>query len=136
MNKVVCGFDCDGVLSIPSLGQSRIMPIDGDVIITGRSFEEKKETVEYLYSHNIFNTVYFNPIKFDEKSRESSGQHKADTINQLKSDGTNINTFWEDDEIQASIIQKDCPWLNVIMVGHDLIEKGNVRRDSDGNELL
>ena len=131
----ICGFDCDGVLSIPSIGQSRIMPIDGDVIITGRSYEEEYETVEYLTKHGIHNQVYFNPLKFEDKTRESSGLHKANTIIYLKNRNIIIDNVFEDDEIQADVIRSQCPWVNVILLTHDLIEKSNVRRDSEGNEI-
>lgn len=131
----ICGFDCDGVLSIPALGKSRIMPDVGDIIITGRSYEEEKETREYLNNNGIWNEIFFNPAKFEDKSRESSGHHKANILTLLKNRNINVKAFFEDDEIQARIIKRSCSWVNIIMVVHDLVEKNNVRRDGDGNEL-
>lgn len=134
--KRVCGFDCDGVLSIPVIGYSRIQPRVDDVIITGRSYEESEETLKYLRSNGIFNIVYFNPIKFKNKSRHSSGVHKANIIKKLKRIGlVDVEYFWEDDSIQIDVIKSECPEINIINIRHDLVEEGNVRRNEYGIEL-
>ena len=72
--KIINSFDCDGVITIG------IYPGIDDVIITGRSFEEKEETLSYLKDKDINNEVYFNKLKFEEKTRISSGIHKGNTI--------------------------------------------------------
>lgn len=98
-----------------------------DIIITGRSYEEREETLAMLHDRNIYNTVYFNPRKFDEKTRESSGEHKANTISMLKNAGNDIGIHFEDDPIQAAVIKSFHPELNIVLLQHDLITKENVR---------
>jgi len=123
------GFDNDGVISIG------IYPGPHDVIITGRSFEEEKETIEFMHNKGIFNKVYFNPVKFIEKTRKSSGEHKVNIINELKNNGVIIDIFFEDDPIQKEVIEKGCPWVKIVHIVHNLVEKENVRRDAAGVEL-
>ena len=129
MNNI-SGFDCDGVCSIG------IYPGPDDVIITGRSVEERIETLEFLESKGILNTVYFNPLPYDKKTRESSGIHKGNTIRQLAKDGIVLEKFFEDDLVQITQIRKIVPWIKIIHINHNgLIEMENVRRDADGNEV-
>ena len=78
-------FDCDGVITLG------IYPGKYDVIITGRSFEEADVTLQYLKEKGITNKVYFNPLKFEEKTRESSGLHKANTLNKLIEQGADTS---------------------------------------------
>ena len=132
--KMICaGWDCDGVLHfgrdengdyIPG-----IRPNKGDVIITGRSFEEASETYMFLQCRDdpINNAVYFNPRKFDEKSRVTSGQFKGNTIKRLNEEGKNIGIFFEDDEIQIEEILKIVPDIRIVHVKSELVEKENVR---------
>jgi hypothetical protein len=129
MNNKINGFDNDGVISIG------IFPGPNDVIITGRSYEEEKETIEFMHNRNIFNKIYFNPVKFNEKTRKSSGEHKVNTINELKKEGIKINIFFEDDPIQKEVIEYWCPWIKVVHIVHNLTEKENIKRDSNGNEI-
>ena len=110
------GFDIDGVISIG------IYPGPNDIIITGRSFEEEEETTIFLKNRGISNKVYFNPIPFDEKTRESSGIHKAIKIKELKPE-----FFFEDDPIQWDIIMALCPQVKVVKIDHNFTEKENVR---------
>jgi len=121
-------YDCDGVVffnkDIPGL---RPEPID--VIITGRSFEERPETERMLAKRSINNQVFYNPLKFDDKTRESSGRHKAYTIKDLQAQGYIIVNHIEDDIIQADIIKELCPEVNIILLTHDLSNKENVRHD-------
>lgn len=114
-------FDIDGVLTIG------IFPGPNDIIITGRSFEESSETLEMLKNKGIVNDVYYNPLLYDEKTRVSSGKHKATTLNRLKDQGLEIGNHFEDDEIQKEIIERECPWINVIHVVHNLTNKENCR---------
>lgn len=136
MNKAICGFDCDGVLSIPTLGKPRIIPQPDDIIITGRSFEEEEETRAYLESVGIFNEIFFSPALFADKTRKFSGYHKANIINQLRAAcGVNIKWFFEDDDIQANIIKSVHPNIEIIKLTHNLVNEENVRRDKYGNEI-
>lgn len=120
-------FDIDGVIDIDGL--PCIYPSPNDIIITGRSYIEEHDTLRMLRDRGIRNTVFFNPIKFDEKTRESSGLHKANILKSLKeNDNLNIKFHIEDDEIQKAIIERECPWITVIHVVHNLTEKENILR--------
>ena len=81
----VNGFDIDGVIHLGN-GVCGVRPGPNDVIITGRSHEEAPETKAFLLRNGINNHVYFNPLTFDEKSRQSSGEHKAKTLKFLKNE--------------------------------------------------
>lgn len=119
-------FDIDGVIYI-NKDVGGVHPGPNDVIITGRSIEEEPETTAMLLKRGIINTVYFNPIPFDLKTRESSGLHKAKTINNLILHGHEIGCHFEDDEIQAAVISRLCPRVTVVMIVHDLTVKENIR---------
>lgn len=116
-------FDCDGVITLG------IYPGPKDKIITGRSFEERVETLEYLKAKGIHNEVFFNPLTFDEKTRETSGIHKANILKMLMNSGYKISCHFEDDEIQISQIIRNIPenTINIIHVNHNgLINMENV----------
>ena len=83
--KIINGFDIDGVLNLGN-GKCGIHPGPNDVIITGRSYEETPETMIFLKRNGIHNKVYFNNVTFDNKSRKSSGVHKAETLKFIKSE--------------------------------------------------
>lgn len=119
-------FDIDGVIYIRK-GLMGVRPGPDDIIITGRSFEEEPETRQMLHEAGINNPVFFNPLKFDQKSREASGVHKANTLNRLKDDGFNIEIHFEDDPIQITEIKRLCPWINIVHLSHDLTNKENMR---------
>ena len=121
-------YDIDGVIY---MGKDHVglYPGPNDHIITGRSFEEEKETVHMLKSRGILNPLHMNPLTFDEKTRVSSGQHKGRTIKRLQEQGYQIGIHFEDDEIQAAEIRKIVPEVQVVMIVHDLVEKENVRHE-------
>tara|TARA_R110002012_G_C11514684_1_gene598815 strand:+ start:24 stop:410 length:387 start_codon:yes stop_codon:yes gene_type:complete len=125
-------FDIDGVICMGDWVGVRPSPCD--VIITGRSFEEADETDDFLQSHNITNRVYYNPVKFEDKTRASSGEHKARIIKQLQERGENVRCHFEDDEVQAQVIEQETG-LPVVLLMHNLVNKENVRRDANGNEV-
>jgi len=119
-------FDCDGVIYMnKEVGGLR--PEPNDVIITGRSYEERPETEKMLAARSINNAVYYNPLKFEEKTRASSGKHKANIIGQLQLEGYEILFHIDDDAIQADVIRQYCPDVPVVLVVHDFTEKENVR---------
>ena len=121
-------FDIDGVIAInKEIGGLR--PDENDVIITGRSFEERDYTIAMLERRGIMNKVMFNDCTYDEKTREGSGEHKANCIKALFSAGYSVVAHFEDDEIQAAVIKRECPEVPVIMIVHDLTEKENCRHD-------
>lgn len=123
-------FDCDGVIFLNE-DVGGVHPGPHDLIITGRSFEEVPETREMLQSRGIHNRVFFNRCKFDEKTRASSGSHKAETIKRLEKLGYQIMCHFEDDEVQAEIIRKHCPDVTVVMLVHELTNKENVRHKKE-----
>lgn len=115
--QTINSYDIDGVITIG------ITPRPEDIIITGRSFEEAPETLEYLHSRGIYNQVFFNPEEYGKKTRESSGRHKANILAQFY--GT-VEKHFEDDEIQKAEIEKllDIP---VVLIQHNLTNKENER---------
>lgn len=113
----------DGVIYLGE-GLTGVYPGPDDIIITGRSYEEAVETYKYLNSRGIYNQVYFNPLPFDRKTRETSGLHKSNVINKLKP-----TLHFEDDPIQAAIINRKCPDTTVIHIIQNLVCKENERHD-------
>ncbi len=122
---MVNSFDIDGVITVG------LYPGPFDIIITGRSVEEIPETVRMLEKKGIKNMVFYNQLPYDQKTRETSGYHKAHTLNTLREGGFDLKIHFEDDEIQKEIIEKECPWITVVHVVHNLTEKENVRHLED-----
>ena len=125
---LINSFDIDGVIWLPKplVG---LRPEKDDVIITGRSYEEEDETYEFLESRGIHNEVYFNPARFNQKTRQTSGLHKANTLLALIAQGFQIGIHWEDDLIQAEIIRSMLgSRVQVIHVLHNLVDLGNVKQ--------
>ena len=120
-------FDIDGVIFMDKF--NGVYPGLNDVIITGRSKEEKTETEVMLKSKGITNKVYYNKLPFNKKTRESSGHHKAQTLLYLEKMGMRFGIHYEDDPVQAAIIRKMMPHINVVLLQHDLVEKENVRHE-------
>ena len=120
-------FDIDGVIFMDKF--NGVYPGLNDVIITGRSKEEKTETEVMLKSKGITNKVYYNKLPFNKKTRESSGHHKAQTLLYLEKMGMRFGIHYEDDPVQAAIIKKMMPHINVVLLQHDLVEKENVRHE-------
>ncbi len=122
---LINSFDIDGVIYMGKYGG--VFPGPHDIIITGRSKEEEPETSAMLLSKGISNKVYMNPTAFDNKSREDSGRHKGRTLFYLEEIGMRFGIHFEDDPVQAEIIQKMMPHINVVLLQHELVEKENVR---------
>lgn len=133
MYKLINSFDIDGVIYMGKYGG--VYPGPDDIIITGRSKEEEQETLDMLKHKGISNKVHFNPLPFDQKSRESSGKHKGRTLFYLEEIGYRFGCHFEDDPIQAEEIKKIMPHINVVLLQHDLVEKENVRRDNWKEEV-
>tara|TARA_B100000035_G_scaffold195130_1_gene166589 strand:+ start:1244 stop:1693 length:450 start_codon:yes stop_codon:yes gene_type:complete len=122
---LINSFDIDGVIYMGNYGG--VFPGEHDIIITGRSKEEEPETTAMLLSKGITNQVFFNATPFDEKTRESSGRHKGQTLFYLEEIGYRFGIHYEDDPVQAEIIRKMMPHINVVLLQHELVEKENVR---------
>lgn len=116
------GFDIDGVIYF---GDYRlgVVPAFNDVIISGRSFEESDETFAFLKRFGIHNRVFLNTVPKANKTRETSGEHKARILNMLRDKGEVVDIFFEDDPVQAAVIREKASWVNVVMVVHELTEK-------------
>lgn len=117
-------YDIDGVINMGDK-YTGLLPRYGDIIITGRSYEEQDYTDKFLSDLGIYNKVFYSPHKYVDKTRELSGIHKGETIRLLISLGLKVGLHFEDDEVQAAEIRKivDVP---VVMVISDLVEKENV----------
>lgn len=129
-NIKINGYDFDGVVSLG------IRPWPDGVIITGRSFEEKSETLKFMSNRDIECEVFFSPHKFEEKTREKSGHHKGQTIWNLFCSGKTVQLFYEDDWIQYRIIEsyikKYALQTKLVWVNHGgLVELENVRRSDE-----
>jgi hypothetical protein len=123
---VINSYDIDGVINMGKYIGLRPRP--EDVIITGRSyFDEADYTIKWLRDNGIQNSrVYMNPVKFETKTREGSGKYKASKLNYLLDHGVDIGIHYEDDPVQANIIEQECPRVKVVRIVHDLVEKENV----------
>ena len=121
-NKIINSFDIDGVIYMGD-AFTGVFPGPDDVIITGRSRDDEGEiTTSMLTNRGIYNKVYMNPLKFDEKSKVTSGQHKGRTLFYLEQMGYRFGIHFEDDPIQAEEIRKIMPSINIVMLQHDLTE--------------
>ena len=134
----VNGFDIDGVIHLGN-GVCGIHPGPGDVIITGRSFEEAPETLAFLRKNGIHNPVFFNQCHYEDKSRTGSGFHKAETIKLLWRARLTIEYFFEDDEVQKTEIERNLGEIKdvwkmpteVIHVNNPHVKKENCRHLED-----
>jgi hypothetical protein len=111
----ISSFDIDGVLYLGK-EYSAIKPNPDDIIITGRSIEESKKTLDFLHSRGIYNQVYFNPVPCSEKTREKSGKWKADCLRMLINSGLDIALHFEDDPIQWAILEECVPEVSLVKV--------------------
>ena len=114
-------FDFDGVVYFgkENLG---VRPSPRDVIITGRSFEEKEKTISWCNRFDIHNEIFFSKVPFALKTREISGYHKALTLRKLMQH-QKIEMHFEDDPIQKTIIEAMVPEIKVVHLVHELTEK-------------
>jgi hypothetical protein len=118
-------YDIDGVINLGEY--DGIYPGKDDIIITGRSYEEAEETYAMMKRKGIDNFIFFNPIKFDEKTRLTSGRFKGIIIKNLIENEMQHGVHFEDDEIQIQEIKKIVPGVRIVHVVSDLVEKENVR---------
>jgi hypothetical protein len=122
---VINSYDIDGVINMGE-GFRGLRPAPSDIIITGRSEpDEGAYTRAWLHKKAIYNVLFMNPTKFSEKTREGSGHFKAETLNKLLDVGIQIGLHFEDDPVQADIIEQECPRVKVVRICHDLVNKEN-----------
>lgn len=97
-------FDFDGVVSIG------LCPRPGDVIVTGRGFDEcefvRTRLIEILGPYLASKIpIFFNmKLKGQGRTRRDSANHKADILAQLLSHGHQIETIFEDDPEQYTTL--------------------------------
>lgn len=116
-------YDIDGVIYMGEKYEG-IRPNSYEIIITGRSYEEADETIAMLKRKGIDGSILImNPLRISEKTRETSGKHKAYVISLLKDAGFSVGIHFEDDPIQMREIKAVHPEQNVVLMVHDLTEK-------------
>ena len=108
-------FDIDGVIYFGE-ELTGVRPGVDDLIVTGRSFQQREDTEKMLHSREIYNKVYMNPLERNDPqySREASGKFKAWQLTSLKQQGYEIGMHFEDDPVQINEIKKEHPDLNII----------------------
>lgn len=123
---MINSYDIDGVINLGE-DYKGLRPGPNDIIISGRSEPDEGDyTRAWLHKHALYNILILNPVKFGDKTRENAGQHKASTLNKLLDAGVKVDIHFEDDPVQADIIEKNCPNVKVVRIIHDLVEKENV----------
>lgn len=122
----VNSYDIDGVIFMDGQVEG-LRPGVNDIIITGRSYQQKDETLNMLRGRGINNFVYFNPLSRTDPAycKVVSGQHKARVIRTLYEIGVSVMIHFEDDPIQAKEIRKVLPAKSrVVMIGDgEFVEK-------------
>ena len=132
----VNSFDIDGVIYFGE-GTTGVRPCKDDIIITGRPFTDRDETIKMLESRGIYNTLYMNPLKRYIPNpnvtngikdnplygRKASGIFKGQMINMLKDLGVEIDMHFEDDPIQIKEIKKRCPNVSIVHLKRDNEER-------------
>lgn len=122
---IINTYDIDGVINLGDY--DGVYPGQDDILITGKSIEETKNTLKMLRDRGIYNQIFFNPISFDKKTRSSSGKHKAKVIKMLIESGYQHGVHFDDDEIQIEEIKKELPYIQIVHVVSNLVEKENKR---------
>ena len=103
------GSDIDGVLT------TGFRPVETDyVIISGRMFHEWKATVELL---GVDRPIYLRPSGGDGNVY-AAGQWKGMMIGML-----GLEKFYEDNDIQISIIRGMCPNCKVVRIVNGEIDE-------------
>jgi hypothetical protein len=114
--QTINSFDFDGVIYF---GQDLCgaRPGPDDILITGRSFEEKDKTLAWCAKFGIRNRILFSQVPEALKTREISGYHKAITLRGLLKD-VKVEIHFEDDPIQKAIIEAMVPEVKVVHLVH------------------
>ena len=120
MKKINC-FDIDGVVYF-SDSCPGVYPGPDDILITGRSFEEREKTEAWCRKVGIKNRIFFSSVPVHLRTREISGYHKAITLKKLLKE-TQVELFFEDDPIQKAIIEAMVPSVKVVHLVHELTQK-------------
>lgn len=103
------GYDFNGVVDLNRPG---LRPTIEDVIITGNT--NVPEVLNWLARENISCAVYFQPDKRvtdRANNRYAAAVWKSEMVRRLR-----LDKFYEDDELQWTIIAASCPDTEVIRV--------------------
>jgi len=119
--QTISTFDFDGVIYFGD-NQPGVRPGPDDILITGRSFQERQKTEVWCQKFNIKNQIFFSPVPEHLKTREISGFHKALTLRELQKTMI-IALHFEDDPVQKAIIEAMVPEVKVVHLVHELTEK-------------
>lgn len=122
-SKMINSYDIDGVIFMGDKFTG-VNPGPDDIIITGRSKDDRAETETMLLKRGITNPLYMNNKSGDYNSRRQSGIHKAMTMFYLEEIGYRFGCHFEDDPIQVEAIQQMMPHIKIVHLNHDLIDKG------------
>lgn len=122
-SKLINSYDIDGVIFMGDKFTG-VNPGSDDIIITGRSKDDRAETESMLLSRGITNPLYMNNKPGDFNDRRQSGLHKGMTLFYLEQMGYRFGCHFEDDPIQIEAIQQMMPHINIVHLNHDLIDKG------------
>jgi hypothetical protein len=114
-------FDFDGVIYFGDENPG-VRPSPEDIIITGRSYEERDKTLAWCKKFGITNRVIFSKVPEHLKTREISGYHKALTLRELQKT-MRIALHFEDDPVQKGIIETMVPEVKVVHLLHELTKK-------------
>ena len=118
---VINTFDFDGVIYFGK-DSPGVRPGPNDILITGRSFQEREKTVAWCGRFGIHNQIYFSQVPEHLKTREISGYHKAMTLREILKT-TKVAIHFEDDPIQKEIIEALVPEVKVVHLVHNLTRK-------------
>ena len=121
LKTLINTFDIDGVIYFGE-ELTGVKPCDMDIIITGRSFEQRDETEKMLHSRYIYNRVMYNPLKRSDPAygRAASGRHKAETIKELQElHGYKVGMHFEDDPVQIAEIKNVHPSLQIMHLARE-----------------
>lgn len=119
---MINSYDFDGVVYIPR--HRGLVPRQNDIIVTGRVVSERQFVEGVLEDHKIkVAEVFLNNIELYERTRYKSAVHKGTTLNKLRDASLEIGLHFEDDPLQAEVVKELCPWLNVVLLTHNLVEK-------------
>lgn len=117
MNKTkITSWDFDGTLTT-----GQFVPKSGDVIVTGRCFDEASIVINKLKDLGIVPlAIYFNTLPLSvrgdhsEDARVKSAMHKVDVLTKLSVNCDVVH--YDDDPIQIKILKDSLPQVEVVEV--------------------
>lgn len=101
----VNSYDIDGVVYMGEY-HTGLIPGPQDIIVTGRSYQDRPHTLAWLRERGIHNMVFFNPTgRHDpDYSARVSALHKAMVFKKLFEIGIHVDIHFEDSDEQIEVI--------------------------------